>query len=205
MLPNSETLVVPLNRLTRLYDSLEQLEDLWGDDEGTVDEGEEVEVWEMDQDGQWVEGTADDDDEWESADGDEDEEMADVENDASGKWSPSTDTVIPPLRVATPMVIDDVAHTSESRPTSSSGRQQSPDVPKDATDAEDEQMEEGPWKRFEVLSSAPPDHAFYSTVPAQPSRNFMTRLTKEYKALQSSLPGASFLSSSISCYLIVSI
>ncbi|KAI0758238.1 hypothetical protein C8Q74DRAFT_307926 [Fomes fomentarius] len=188
MLPNSETLVVPLNRLTRLYDSVEQLEDLWGDDDGTVDEGEEVEVWEMDQDGQWVEGTADDDDEWESADGDEDEEMDDVENDASGEWSPSTDTVIPPLRVATPMVIDDVAHTSESRPTSSSGRQQSPDVPKDATDAEDEQMEEGPWKRFEVLSSAPPDHAFYSTVPAQPSRNFMTRLTKEYKALQSSLP-----------------
>ena len=63
----------------------------------------------------------------------------------------------------------------------------------DATDMVDDSMEDGdrPWKRFEVLPSAPADHAFYSSVPAQPSRSFMTRLTKEYKALQSSLPGAS--------------
>ena len=46
-MPNTDVMVVPLNRLTRLYDSVEQLEDLWVDDEGTVDEGEEVEVWEM--------------------------------------------------------------------------------------------------------------------------------------------------------------
>ena len=38
MLPNSTSVVVPLNRLTRLYDSVEQLDDLWGDDEGTIDE-----------------------------------------------------------------------------------------------------------------------------------------------------------------------
>ena len=42
--PNSDTMVVPLSRLTRLLDSVEQLEELWGDDEGTIDEeGEDVE------------------------------------------------------------------------------------------------------------------------------------------------------------------
>ncbi|KAI0751129.1 hypothetical protein C8Q80DRAFT_1155693 [Daedaleopsis nitida] len=194
MLPDEETTVVPLSRLTRLYDSVEQLEDLWGDDDdGTIDEaeGEDVEVWEMDQNGHWVERTSDDDDEWVSADEDEDAEMTDaLEEDASGDWSPSTDTVIPPpLSMSTS--IDTVMDTDDSRPTSSSGRHQSPDVPKDATDVEDETEEEQddtPWKRFELLPSAPPDHAFYSTVPVQPSRNFMSRLTKEYKALQSSLP-----------------
>jgi len=44
------------------------------------------------------------------------------------------------------------------------------------------------WKRFEVLSSAPADHAFYSNIPVEPSRQFMSRLSKEYKALMTSLP-----------------
>ena len=176
---------MPLNRLTRLYDSVEQLEDLWGDDEGTIDEGEDVEVWEMNEDGQWVEGAADDD-EWESAEEGEDEEMHDAMDieDASGEWSPSTDTVIPPLPAPQP---------NGSRPTSSNDRPQSPDVPQDAMDVEEEPAEasssESHWKRFEVLPEAPPDHAFYNSIPAQPSRQFLARLSKEYKALRSSLPG----------------
>ncbi|KAI0722317.1 hypothetical protein C8T65DRAFT_628933 [Cerioporus squamosus] len=190
VLPHGDKVTVPLSRLTRLYDSVEQLEDLWGDDEGTVEEGEEVEVWEMDEDGRWVEGTADDGEEWESAEEGEDEEMHDAMDveDASGEWSPSTDTVIPPLQVET---AQSPSHPDDSRPTSSSGRPRSPDVPKDAMDIEDDPEEgssESPWKRFEVLPEAPPDHAFYSTTPAQPSRQFLTRLSKEYKALRSSLP-----------------
>ena len=125
---------------------------------------------------------------------DEDEEMHDAMeeiDESGGEWSPSTDTVIPPLQVDAPMAVDSATNAEESRPASASGRAQSPDVPKDAMDSEGDSDEGGEkvWKRFEVLSSAPPDHAFYSSVPAQPSRNFMTRLTKEYKALQSSLPG----------------
>ena len=57
-------------------------------------------------------------------------------------------------------------------------------------DGEHGESETTIWKRFEMLPSAPVDHTFYNTTPAQPSRNFMTRLAKEYKALQSSLPGA---------------
>ncbi|KAJ8487538.1 hypothetical protein ONZ51_g4099 [Trametes cubensis] len=195
ILPNSETVVVPLERLTRLYDSVEQLEDLWGDDEGTIEEGEEVEVWEMDQDGHWVEGTIDDDDdEWESADEELDaDDSMDVESaEGGGDWSPSTDTVIPPLHVEpSSMVVDSVVPSEPPRPTSSEGRPHSPDVPKDATEPDDTEPDahtDTPWKRFEVLPSAPVDHAFYNTPPAQHTRQFMARMAKEYKALQSSLP-----------------
>ncbi|KAI0355359.1 hypothetical protein OH77DRAFT_1403203 [Trametes cingulata] len=194
VLPNGDTVVVPLERLTRLYDSVEQLEDMWGDDEGTIEEGDEVEVWEMDQDGHWVEGTIDDDDEWESADEELDpDDSMEVETDEGGDWSPSNDTVIPPLHVE-PMAVDAVV-SPELRPTSAAGgRPDSPDVPKDATDVEDvepatqDALADTPWKRFEVLPSAPVDHAFYNTTPAQHTRQFMARMSKEYKALQSSLP-----------------
>src|SRR5205085_1059048 len=36
--------------------------------------------------------------------------------------------------------------------------------------------------------SAPPDHAFYSSTPAQHSKFFLTRLSREYRVLASSLP-----------------
>ena len=45
------------------------------------------------------------------------------------------------------------------------------------------------WKRFEILPSAPTDHAYYGSQPAQPSRTFLARLNKEYRVLESSLPG----------------
>ena len=84
---------MPLSRLTRLYDSAEQLEDMWGEEEGAMEEeGEEVEIWKMDQDGHWVEGSPDDEDEWESADEDDpDEVMEDAleEPDGGGDWPPS--------------------------------------------------------------------------------------------------------------------
>lgn len=53
------------------------------------------------------------------------------------------------------------------------------------------QSSEMPYDRFMVLSSAPEDHAFRAASPEQPSRNFMTRLNKEYRVLGSSLPGQS--------------
>ncbi|KAL7282655.1 hypothetical protein ACG7TL_004128 [Trametes sanguinea] len=205
ILPNGDTVVVPLERLTRLYDSAEQLEDMWGDDEGTIEEGEEVEVWEMDQDGHWVEGTLDDEDEdeWESADEEIDEDVDDEDDmdvepiPGGGDWSPSNDTVIPPLHVDAPMAVDSAAAAaappSSSEPPSTTGRPKSPDVPQDAAASEESEHEpeepaDTPWKRFEVLPAAPVDHAFYNTPPAQHTRQFMARMSKEYKALQSSLP-----------------
>ena len=192
MLPNGTSVVVPLDRLTRLYDSAEQLEDLWAEEGGSVGEGSDVEVWEMDQDGHWVEGR--DDEEWESADEDVDDEMVDASEGDDGEWTPFNNiAAVPQPRPPSPMpmVVDDapsmVSAASAADPPHPS------DVPKDATkdDEDDDEEEDGkPWKRFEILPSAPVDHAYYSTAPAQPSRSFMSRLTKEYKALQSSLPGA---------------
>ncbi|KAI0832769.1 hypothetical protein BC628DRAFT_1415018 [Trametes gibbosa] len=184
VLPNADIVVVPLARLTRLYDSVEQLEDLWGDDEGTVEEGEEdVEVWEMNQDGHWVEGTMDDDDdEWESADEDLDGDGMDVDN--GGEWSPSTDTVTVLPTASVGSAGAEPAPATDTHPASA--------VPADTKDemvVEDAAQEADiPLKRFEVLPSAPVDHAYYNTPPAQHTRQFMARMSKEYKALQSSLP-----------------
>ncbi|OJA16202.1 hypothetical protein AZE42_00061 [Rhizopogon vesiculosus] len=49
-------------------------------------------------------------------------------------------------------------------------------------------QEDSPYEKFEILPNAPHDHAFFSSVPAQPSKNFLARLTKEYRALSNSLP-----------------
>jgi len=49
------------------------------------------------------------------------------------------------------------------------------------------------WKRFDVLPSAPTDHAFFDKPVAQPSRAFMARLHKEYRALSTGLPGRPIL------------
>lgn len=195
MLPDGRTSVLPLQRLTKLYDGLEQIEDLWGDDasEGEGEEGEEgVEVWAMDEDGHWVEGDVEDEEEWST-----DEEDA-MSVDAR-EWSPSSPTVLPVQDIEAKMVIDSEIDTPDENVTTGAQssppavRPVSPDVPKDAMeedDADKTEAEDGKahWKRFEILATAPVDHAFYSTPPAQTSRNFLARLTKEYRALQSSLP-----------------
>lgn len=56
--------------------------------------------------------------------------------------------------------------------------------------------ETSPWHRFEILPSAPMDHAYYGTKSsaAQPPKTFLTRLAKEYRVLASSLPSAFFTS-----------
>ncbi|KAG8896936.1 hypothetical protein FRB99_008571, partial [Tulasnella sp. 403] len=52
-----------------------------------------------------------------------------------------------------------------------------------------EDEEGGPWKKFHILPSAPEDHAFLKRDSrGQPSRQFMARLSKEYKLLSSGLP-----------------
>ena len=49
------------------------------------------------------------------------------------------------------------------------------------------------WKRFDILPSVPTDHAFYDRPVARPSRTFMGRLQKEYRALSTGLPGTLIL------------
>jgi ubiquitin-conjugating enzyme E2 O len=55
--------------------------------------------------------------------------------------------------------------------------------------ADQGESDENPSTPFRILASAPADHAFYTSPPAQPSKSFLSRLRKEYKVLDSSLPG----------------
>ena len=177
----------PLERLTRLYDGIEQLEedafDAGSDDGHSHSEDEET--WAMDEDGIWRPETQGND-EW------EDISMQGVE----------AETDIEIDEVEGPMEVDSILSPSESAQTEGMGSDASanPELrplegSKGAAVAEvvgvqqDDFGEGIQWKRFEILSSAPPDHAFFSSPPALPSKSFLGRLSKEYRVLTSSLPG----------------
>lgn len=184
--PNSTTSVYPLERLTKLYDGFDQLEDDgWDDIEGGEDEDSGEGVWLKDDQGIWQYHLHDaDDDDWEEMEGNEDEEtpsQADEDEDFS-------------------MDVDEVQSLESSMATSMTT------FPSAAFHNQDEDTEpatspnpEGgtsentagdtPWAHFDILPSAPQDHAFYSSAPAQPSKVFLGRLSKEYRVLSSSLPG----------------
>lgn len=188
--PNMDVSVLPLERLTRLYDSLEQIEDdSWEDDISERDSNEERSdgVWLRDAEGVWRYETNADDDEWEEMDDEPDEMEVDIPW-AETESSPGLDddSLNPPSSVTL-----DLADSVSPLPTSpSTSPEMSQELDMDATakyavDADDESS----WKRFEILSTTPIDHAFYSTSSSQPSRAFLARLTKEYRALSNSLPG----------------
>lgn len=184
-LPNQQIVTVPLERLSRLNDGFDQLEDAWGDgfDDSLDDEMDEDDKAEIlgfqTEDGEWHEYEPDDEGDWED---DEDEVMSsaegDVDMDAEDMSAPSLaqGTRSPALQEAS-SGSDEVG----SRPTSR--------VSSEPTSVEESKDDSELWKRFDILPSAPVDHAFYTSTSVEPSRQFMSRLSKEYKALMSSLPG----------------
>ncbi|TFY81129.1 hypothetical protein EWM64_g2884 [Hericium alpestre] len=217
-MPNGAVVVLPLERLTRLYDTLEQLEELWGDDMSVDQEEDGVgslrtaetllaalqgNQWEPVPNGADGDEWEDTDDEDASADMDEGD-WADVEEYSTPEQSAWMDSVmnLEPAsgEEAEPLDSASATQAPSSQAPSSTVRSASPDVPKDAMeDKEDVDMgdhtavkkgsdEELSWKRFDVLPEAPHDHAFYSSTPSQPSRHFLGRLQKEYRALENSLP-----------------
>jgi ubiquitin-conjugating enzyme E2 O len=201
MLMDSSVVILPLERLTRLQDGLEQLEYMWGEDasdgESLLGEAEE-ETWATNEQGEWVQGDTADGDEWST----DEEDVMEVDEDG---WSSSDPTALQSSsEPATSPVI--VTPDELMTPQALSAGTQTPDVPKplplvadtpavssgagssiSASAAEDEM--ERYWKRFDILPGAPLDHAFYSSPPAQTSRTFLARLNKEYRVLSSSLPG----------------
>jgi len=193
--PNGSVAVYPLSRLTKLYDSLEQFEDDgWeGEDYGS-DQGSHVEngegVWLLDSDGTWRYDV--DDGEWEDEDEDDEDEDGNGDVMDVDTWADEIDvplddgmpdSLIP--RDATPDVVDSVS------PLPASPSNTSPDTTQEVILQEDDDTD-SPLKKFEIIPNAPHDHAFYSSVPCQPSKNFLARLTKEYRALSNSLPGLFF-------------
>ncbi|KAJ6621581.1 hypothetical protein B0H10DRAFT_2016484 [Mycena sp. CBHHK59/15] len=204
--PNGAVRYYPLQRLTKLYDGIDQLEDdMWdemSDSHGSY--AEENPVWTMDEDGVWQPDDSDEGDGWE----DDDDEVAEGEDDAEEDVSmvPAdgltwTDDIPLPIDVIPlrPSVDDTRSDTPKPVVETVPGtpipeRLASPDVPKDASDdpplgdLDSDENEESHWKRFEILPSAPQDHAYYNSPPAQPSKSFLGRLTREYRVLASSLP-----------------
>lgn len=204
------TTIVPLERLTRLHDGLDQL---WGDeisddhsDSESTDGGRRMyEV--QTEDGRWVTVEAGNDDEWVE---DEDIEMDyESEDDEPPVLQPVVDPLNPsvmPLSKTVLQSLDDVPGSwphetvegflASRTPDVSTPRQS--DVPMDATEQTPEANSSlsnvastsSSCKRFEILPSAPSDHAFISKSIGQPSRQFLGRLTREYRGLETGLPGA---------------
>ena len=173
-LPDRCTALVAIERLTKLIDGIEQLEDMWGDglsnghvDDGTHnDQGDIIEIQE--DDGQWHMYNGEDGDDW-------------VEDDDSSMDVDEDQTVSSNV-------------TGEGEATTDSAKQPIPEQMKPTLSSHSEEVidQDSDWKRFDILPSAPVDHAYYTTTPSQPSRAFLTRLQKEYRALSSSLPGNPF-------------
>ncbi|KAK7468727.1 hypothetical protein VKT23_003230 [Stygiomarasmius scandens] len=189
--PDNIIFAYPLERLTKLYDGIEQLEDEIF--EGGASSFEEEESWIQNEDGEWV--PQDKSDEWEEYDDYDEDDYMDTED---GIYQiPGSDMqdgddaddmlmdITPPLSAsATPKVASAEDLNGDSLPASQK-EDEDTDMKDGSPDNEDESTS---WKRFDILPQAPPDHAYYSTVPVQPSRNFLSRLQREYRILSSSLP-----------------
>jgi ubiquitin-conjugating enzyme E2 O len=197
--------IYPLEQLTKLHDGIEQLEDGMWDDVSDLQDGSDTlpendQVWLMDEGGTWqLHNVSNDSDEWEETDGGN-EDLMDVDNPWDAEPSVGSEHEMPLLvsmpRSNTPRASVPTASTALLQSvTPQTTRQASPGVTELAnsilTDDEGNNESHTPscWKRFDVLSLAPLDHAFYSSPPAHMSKSFLGRLSREYRVLSNSLPG----------------
>lgn len=185
-----------MERLTKLYDGFDQLEDDgWdelSDDEDLADEDNSEGVWLKDEKGIWQYHLQEaDGDEWEETDGeDDDDDLMDTEVE---KLQPKTLDISLPLSGQPTALTSQLQHFPTDVPSSIQNSSGSSDMAASHEQSENIDMNVdiggSQWKRFDMLPSAPPDHAFYSSAPAQPSKAFLGRLSKEYRVLANSLPG----------------
>lgn len=193
--PDWTVATYPLEQLTRLYDGIEQLEDeVWdGESDGyhSYSDGEEADQqWAMQEDGVWR--PEEPSDEWEDisstgehADYDTADEMQqdtqDIMEVDQALWD--SEDAEPTMHEIEPTPTPVQPAVEKAKP------QPGPGPAKTEVGDDSEDLDSAEWSRFEILASAPPDHAFYSTPHAQPSKAFLGRLNREYRALKSSLPG----------------
>ncbi|KAJ3783382.1 hypothetical protein GGU10DRAFT_361067 [Lentinula aff. detonsa] len=159
----------PMERLTRLYDGIEQLEDdLYEDEEESEDENLVHGIWDYDY--HWGPDELHND-----SDGIEDEDLTDP-NDEHYPVHSTTETI---ASASSPQSEPPVELDSLVDPKSG--------LEGEIQNDESEQKDSN-WENFKVLSSAPSDHAYFHTTAAQPSRQFMSRMNREYRILMNSLP-----------------
>jgi ubiquitin-conjugating enzyme E2 O len=191
----------PLERLTRLYDGIEQLEDEWDEsasegDRSFSDEGERP--WIMETDGTWRPEQADAGNEWEPVhDGmDIDEDVDSVQRDDTVERG---ETLIWPEQVSNFRTLETILipkikpEYMEGLDTGQGLRVESCSPLEECEvstmlESVDFQGDHDIWNRFEISATAPPDHAFFSSSPDRPSKSFLGRLRREYHILATSLP-----------------
>lgn len=197
-LPHGEKVLVPLQRLTRLYDGLDQLEDMLEDgfpeeESSMEDVSLEGEEWPGASDGviplhphlmsPHFGGGADA--------GEVDGNGGEGEETQDSMISDTMDAIeLDPPQIPGGLPVDDTSMTPQMSPTPDPYGTSTPQ-PASQPHESLRDLENGDlyWKRFDILPSAPADHAFYNRFVAQPSRAFMVRLHKEYRALSTGLPG----------------
>jgi ubiquitin-conjugating enzyme E2 O len=207
MHPGSVVVTYPLERLTKLHDGLEQLQEVWWDDSY----GEE-EVWSMGPDGSWQPQPPHfaDGDEWEEMSDEDDNFMVTYDDTEPVEDTPTTNSpALETLPSSLMQIIDsntpkDSPFDDDDDDSADSNMHDGPatplsptDVPNDATVdatvADDSHNEAPAPPQFDVLPSAPRDHAFYDSPPVQMSGPFLVRVTREYRVLQNCLPGSFLL------------
>lgn len=109
---------------------------------------------------------------------------------AAAAASPDTTQEMPassesstPFTETAPAAVNDLLETASPLHV---GPSTSPDPvasPSDTTHLSEEKNE--PWSRFEILPTVPPDHAFFDTPPAQPSKSFSSRYILYYTVARS--------------------
>lgn len=195
--------MVPLQRLTRLYDGLDQLEDMF--EGGLSEEGSSMEdIFPGGE--EWLDGPDTGvsvlrpqlvwSDQRIDEGGGAGAGRVDVESSGEGGISDMMDACmdcseLDPPRFPGGLPMDDMSTTPQIATTPVPHELSTP--PPVASQPHellrDSENDDLYWKRFDVLPSAPTDHAFYDRPVAQPSRTFMARLHKEYRALSTGLPG----------------
>ncbi|KAF8642030.1 hypothetical protein AX16_009751 [Volvariella volvacea WC 439] len=186
--PDGNIGTFPLNRLTRLYDGLEQIENNLLDQMDTSDTDDQGgdEVWHVAEHGLWEPLADPNEDGWMDEDTGDSYIDEGTAMDLDGSAWPSEDSV------------SDLSPNLSSKAHQSAPRTASPapelqhqlSIPShSSTHAQIAQPDQTSWARFSVLPSAPLDHAFLSSEPTAPSKAFLARLSKEYRILSTSLPG----------------
>ncbi|KAG9099714.1 hypothetical protein FS749_000576 [Ceratobasidium sp. UAMH 11750] len=215
VLPHGDSVQVPLERVTLLNnEGMDEL-GLWPEDDegmssgGSGYESEHVMEEVLYTDGLPVEGEEEVDG-WETEGSEADEDMESAEEDWAdadggdterdkpmtipGGPIPASPTLPPttPAPTAVPAsALVDIPSAAAAVAASTIGAGPSTNAIANGGSILDQLDEENsPWHRFEILPSAPLDHAYYATKSssAQPPKSFLTRLAKEYRVLASSLP-----------------
>ncbi|KAH7106773.1 hypothetical protein BKA62DRAFT_631682 [Auriculariales sp. MPI-PUGE-AT-0066] len=204
-LPSMTRLNVPLQRLTLLQDGLDAtVEDMWGDeyeddgsfsgDEADGDEAMEIEYEDpRDADnasqGSWETMPEDEERAADWDDGDADKMDVEAAPTTSGTPELRTPPAPTPAQTQSPLLAPQAATPEVRTPSPAPVPQSSGSKPtgRQAALFDAEDVNEV-WQRFAVLSSAPPDHAFYGTPIQQPSKTFTSRINKEFRVLSQNLP-----------------